>query len=472
MWDKNKNGPMKKIRKHGAFFIILAVFATTTAGLFGSFYFFREGAPSAIAATCPFVDNDANDSDATVGTYSLNANYSVPAAATAYDCTSGSGITTFIVPNAVKLTLLGNTGTGEIARVDFTNLTVNSGGTISADFGGCAWGEPSYAPNGSNVCTSGATGSAGRNGGGGGGGHGGPGGTSGYISGLGGATYDSPTAPVLFGAGGGASGSGAYGGGVVRLNVTGTFTHNGSITADGQNASAASTYGGGAGGSIYITTATINGTTGTFSADGGNGAGGSFYGGGGGGGRIALVHQGGSFTFSSSAFTVSGGASGGGTAVAGTKGTVYVVNTQGTGPTTDDEVTIYHGFTYEDVDYSVGYWIVDASATNQYCASTAVTPSISAGAIKIGGTLTCGPDSVNSGQNATGVTSFNLSASSSFDALASTSWSLTNTNADMDWNIPAGDNQTWTNVTVTGPKEGDFTINDAVAITLSGTSAV
>ncbi|MEY4744615.1 MAG: hypothetical protein RL272_560 [Candidatus Parcubacteria bacterium] len=461
----------KKSGKNGLFPLILAVFATTTAGLLGSFYFFKD-APSAIAATCPFVDNDGNDADATVGVYRLNTNYSVPAVATAYDCTSGAGITTFIVPSSVTLTLQSNTGTGEIARMDFTNLTVNSGGAISADGKGCAWGEPSYAPNGSNVCTSGATGSAGRNGGGGGGGHGGPGGTSGFIAGLGGATYDSATAPGLFGAGGGASSSGAYGGGVVRLNVSGTFTHNGSITADGQSASGGSTWGGGAGGSIYVTAATINGTTGTYSADGGNGAGGTYYGGGGGGGRIAITYTGGSVIFGSGDFTVAGGTSGGGAAVAGAKGTVYVVNTQGTGPATDDEVTIYHGFTYQDVDYAAGYWIVDSSATNQYCDSSAISPSITAGTIKIGGTLTCGPNTIDSGQNATGLTSFNLSASTSFEALASTSWSVTNTNADMDWNIPAGNNQTWTGVTIASPVEGDFTIDDAIAITLSGSTAV
>ena len=91
--------------------------------------------------------------------------------------------------------------------------------------------------------------------------------------------YDDPAAPSLPGSSG-SSQSGGYGGdggGVVRIEATGSVTVNGSVLADGRNASS---YGGGgtssnwgqpgAGGSIWITCETISGT-GTIRAAGGGG---------------------------------------------------------------------------------------------------------------------------------------------------------------------------------------------------------
>ena len=91
--------------------------------------------------------------------------------------------------------------------------------------------------------------------------------------------YDDPAAPALPGSSGSShnNGYGGDGGGVVRIEATGSVTVNGSVLADGRNASS---YGGdgsgsnwgqpGAGGSIWITCGTISGS-GVIRAAGGGG---------------------------------------------------------------------------------------------------------------------------------------------------------------------------------------------------------
>ena len=90
---------------------------------------------------------------------------------------------------------------------------------------------------------------------------------------------ENPTQPGSSGASSANSGAG-HGGGVVRIEATGTVTvSEGSITAKGSNAGAHDTYntdaalgdGGGAGGTIYISCAKFVGSGGMLSADGGGG---------------------------------------------------------------------------------------------------------------------------------------------------------------------------------------------------------
>lgn len=121
---------------------------------------------------------------------------------------------------------------------------------------------------------------------GGGGGHGGFGGLS-SSGAAGGNTYGSTFNPLdLGGAGGeGYGGYGGTGGGGIQIHVGGNCVLDGTVTANGQNATN-SRAGGGAGGSIWITAPTISGN-GRVQADGG--AGEPVHGGGGGGGRIALI---------------------------------------------------------------------------------------------------------------------------------------------------------------------------------------
>ncbi|MBT3230603.1 hypothetical protein HN358_02370 [Candidatus Uhrbacteria bacterium] len=298
------------------------------------------------------------------------------------------------------------------------NFTIYAGNGISADSKGCvgAGTYNGYGPNGSNVCTLGATGygpgfnSTGK--GVAGAGHGGAGGAGSSANGTG-AYYGSNTAPILFGSSGGnvtSAALGGSGGGLVRLDVSGSFTHNGSITADGGDGGVVDVgdkaAGGGSGGSIYVTVVgAFAGSTGTFSADGGAGANDDAQdGGGGGGGRVSLNY--GSSTFSglgSEDFTVTGGTATG-TAVAGDLGTVYVKDT------TASAVTIYHGFTY-DSDFSETTWTVDSSATGQYCdGASDATPSITvSGALTLAGTLDCTHASVTGFDTAAG-TSVTLSS--------------------------------------------------------------
>jgi hypothetical protein len=152
-----------------------------------------------------------------------------------------------------------------------TDLGVDEGGAINVDGKG-------YANRGDNV-PSGPGGSRWTNGSG---SHGGKGGD--FRSGL---PYDSVIAPTQAGSAGGRySGIGGDGGGMIRIQATGSVIVNGRISANGLDCSGNA--GGGAGGSIFITCGTFAGTAGAIEAMGGN-IQPNADGGGGGGGRIALV---------------------------------------------------------------------------------------------------------------------------------------------------------------------------------------
>jgi RHS repeat-associated protein len=161
-----------------------------------------------------------------------------------------------------------------------------------------------------------------------GGSYGGLGGEDPFDNTVANPTYGSPTAPTDLGSGGGnfAEGGGGVvgsGGGAVSLSVTGTFTNNGTISADG---GAGGGHGSaGSGGSLYITTGTLAGT-GTISANGG--AGGQ---GGGGGGRIALLYTTNN-GFNLANITANGGLASGepaGNPADGANGTVYLLSASG-----------------------------------------------------------------------------------------------------------------------------------------------
>ncbi|MBL9138346.1 MAG: hypothetical protein JNK85_20925, partial [Verrucomicrobiales bacterium] len=149
--------------------------------------------------------------------------------------------------------------------------------------------------------------------GGSGAGHGGLGGVS--ASGAGGGKhYGSILQPIALGSQGGASdsGSGSAGGGTVHLEVDGTLTVNGRISANGL-ACQVNNAGGGAGGSLWLRASTLSGA-GWIEANGG--AGEWVDGGGGSGGRIALYYTAESFTGRITAI-------GGGGSQRGGAGTVY-----------------------------------------------------------------------------------------------------------------------------------------------------
>ena len=142
-----------------------------------------------------------------------------------------------------------------------TDATVAPGGAIQADGQGYGSDQgPGAGPSAS--CNYWACG---------GGGHGGLGGAgnNGCYSVSGGAAYDSVLQPTLTGSGGGGynGASGGAGGGAIRLNVGGTLTVEGTLSANGLPA-AWGQGGGGAGGSLWLTAGTLAGTGG-ISVNGG-----------------------------------------------------------------------------------------------------------------------------------------------------------------------------------------------------------
>ena len=174
-----------------------------------------------------------------------------------------------------------NDGAYITASVDLSisgNLTIDSNSLISADGKGHSGGEgPGGGLVGEPTYGSGA-------------GYGGAGGDS--SDGMsGGSSYGSAAEPNDLGSGGGntnmgPSWEGGSGGGALRLNVDGSLTVAGTISANGLNGE---TYcGGGSGGSIYITANSLLGT-GIISARGGDGD--NVLAGGGSGGRIALYYD-------------------------------------------------------------------------------------------------------------------------------------------------------------------------------------
>ncbi|MBW2172418.1 MAG: DUF2341 domain-containing protein, partial [Deltaproteobacteria bacterium] len=187
--------------------------------------------------------------------------------------------------------------------INAVNITVASGAEISAN----DQGFPDQQGPGAETPYAGA-------------GHGGLGGNP-WDSTKRGPTYGSLSDPTALGSGGGSS-DGGPGGGAVKLVVADTLTVNGTISANGGNATATN-HGGGAGGSMWISTDTFAGS-GFVMADGG---GGNNAGGGGGGGRISLqwTAGGGKRTFNG-VISAKGGARGlyGGTQEDGKNGTIYV----------------------------------------------------------------------------------------------------------------------------------------------------
>jgi hypothetical protein len=166
-----------------------------------------------------------------------------------------------------------------------------------------------------------------------GGAHGGAGANS-LTNGLGGVPHGTQTSPSTLGYGGGgtnlvAGSGGGAGGGAILLTISNELLVQGQISALGKNGTPG---GGGAGGTIRISTQTLNGA-GALTADGGNG--GLPLSGGGGGGRIAI-------TASTNNFTGSISAIGGGGATRGGAGTIYY-QLMGTAGPVVQELTVDNG---------------------------------------------------------------------------------------------------------------------------------
>ncbi|WP_413575731.1 hypothetical protein ACLVWU_15340 [Bdellovibrio sp. HCB290] len=225
---------------------------------------------------------------------------------------------------------------------NFRNVTINSGAWLWND----AHGGKSQVGTGAGA-TSSIYGS--------GAGHGGRGA---FAAAAPGATYGNMLEPITQGSGGGlihTYGVGGWGGGAIKLVLTGTLTVNGTLSSLGTSGWYYTDYfpGGGSGGSIWIIAQSVLGS-GTISADGGNGgwdASNNEWGGAGSGGRIAIYY---SNTISSS-LTVSASKAARGWQDGVTPGSAVVINTTTNSllfPTTS---SIQNGtYTYNNITLAAG----------------------------------------------------------------------------------------------------------------------
>jgi ribosomal 50S subunit-recycling heat shock protein len=248
-----------------------------------------------------------------------------------------TGDITLTVNGALTVTGTGSTIIADAANtytsIIATTLTVDTGAFISANGYGCG-STASFNTGTNSGCINNGTatytgfGEGGDDtsgyGGGGGGGYGGVGGNG--RGGAGGKDYGTPDlAVIMLGSGGGKNvaynTNGGAGGGAMLLQVSGTLTNDGVISANGANGvnGTSRNGGGGSGGSIKIVTDTLAGTAGVIRSNGGAGVGGSSYrSGGGGGGRIYVGYT------TANSYTGGYEAAGGSGNVAGDIGSVLV----------------------------------------------------------------------------------------------------------------------------------------------------
>ena len=188
-----------------------------------------------------------------------------------------------VLPDTCQIYPASHTTNGGSILFRVKNLTVGAAAQINATGLGFAGGTSNH-PSGYGTGGGGALNLRG-----GGGGYGGRGGNSGSGS-LGGTTYGSSNAPVDPGSGGGYDSNGKTaglaGGGLVRIEASGTLALFGTIVANGIDGSDP---GSGSGGGVYLTCAKwLSSSNATIGARGGIT---SNYGGSGGGGRVAIWRQ-------------------------------------------------------------------------------------------------------------------------------------------------------------------------------------
>lgn len=231
----------------------------------------------------------------------------------ATDCPSGfagthTNVGTLSVANGETATVKAYDGANYgIATISAS--TANIAGTITADgkgyLGTTTSGTGPGGGSGSGACSASA----------GGGGYGGTGGGAT----VGGASYGYLAAPIHMGSAGGSNSCfsvvGSSGGGAILLYASGTTTITGTVTANGNNTT--DRVGGGSGGTIYISTDSLNGS-GSITANGGSGNVGF---GAGGGGRVAIYY------LNSNSYSGTIRALGGtGSTIVGQNGTSFIKN--------------------------------------------------------------------------------------------------------------------------------------------------
>ncbi|MCP4594991.1 LamG-like jellyroll fold domain-containing protein, partial [Neptuniibacter sp.] len=168
-----------------------------------------------------------------------------------------------------ELNVVDGTAQGSAAAINVaTNVTINNGGFFGAEDRGFS------ASNGPGAAWTNQTGAH----------HGG------YGTAPENDVYGSVLNPISLGSGGQAGSADTAGGGAIILDVTGTITVNGTLSARGLTGAFDRD---GAGGSINITCDTLGGTTGTINASGG-----------GGGGRVKIAYS--TMTYAGSIYAYGG----------------------------------------------------------------------------------------------------------------------------------------------------------------------
>ena len=171
---------------------------------------------------------------------------------TATEMTIG-GTITHLANNVTETNALGGWDTLHRVWLEGSNITIEVGSEIDADYLGYP---PGAGPGMGIGSVGGAHAGAGRRG---------------FAGGTPAPAYGDPAAPVQPGSGGKIEGDSRPGGGAIRINATGTLTINGEIRANGQN-TAGTGGSGGTGGSIWLTCRTLAGSaTGLVTVNGGSG---------------------------------------------------------------------------------------------------------------------------------------------------------------------------------------------------------
>lgn len=227
------------------------------------------------------------------------------------------------ITSSSTLTLLGNpmaTTSFKGVIIHTENLTIDSGSRISADSKGYGRNQ---GPGASPLYYAGAS-------------YGGKGYANTATS-----TYGSALEPVELGSGGNSPGGGA-----MQLLVSGTFTNNGTVSANGGTS--------GSGGSILVSTGAFAGK-GSFKALGGNRWVGGYYKHGGGGGRIMIRYATSSFT---GTLDVSGGCSSDYVKLCGENGTAGLIDT------TTNALVLPHAWRFQENDSPFSFAIIVVAKGN------------------------------------------------------------------------------------------------------------
>ncbi len=379
------------------------------------------------AAACPVTDGGAGDGDALVnGIITINANTTWTANAVnlgSFDC---SGLLIYVTNNATLTLASYDSGDSDWTNdygvaITADNFTIDLGSAVTAN------GKGYTGPSNANTNGRGGTQASGADANGAGGGHGGTGGNGSRSTATvwrGGGQFGSTSAPVTLGGSGSTGNTGGVaagtGGGAIRLILTaGTLNLNGTLSANGTDSTCPNwCNGAGAGGSIYVTAATLAGT-GTISTNGGSSplVCCNERGGGGAGGRIALYFS----TSNTSGYTIS--TTLGINNANGSNGTAFILDTTNndlTVPTNNGgpwKASEFASWAFRDLTINANVYFYAENATLLTISSSRTTTIAAGVTITMNGTYTTNANGAGVFLNLTGNVTIPATSTISADGL-------------------------------------------------------